>query len=107
MNVNFKKRWLDALRSGKYKQGREFLCVDNQYCCLGVLCDVIDNTKWKKCEDGINEYYMGSYGYRDDCLESDMLIFTGLSFNDQSILTTKNDSGESFEQIADWIEKNL
>jgi hypothetical protein len=36
------KRWLDALRSGKYKQFyRQLSNEDNtQFCCLGVLCDV-------------------------------------------------------------------
>lgn len=38
-------KWLKALRSGKYKQGRGALCqVDKKgnesFCCLGVLCDL-------------------------------------------------------------------
>lgn len=36
--------WVDALRSGKYKQGRHALAyeLDNQkfFCCLGVACEV-------------------------------------------------------------------
>lgn len=36
------KAWVEALRSGKYKQGRGTLYVPTtkQYCCLGVLCRV-------------------------------------------------------------------
>lgn len=41
MNKEIKKQWIEALRSGKYKQGREYLCVDETYCCLGVLCDIL------------------------------------------------------------------
>lgn len=45
MNPEIKERWLEALRSGKYKQGQKLLRardVDgNEYhCCLGVLCDL-------------------------------------------------------------------
>lgn len=36
---NFRK-WLDALRSGEYKQGRGTLRSDNNFCCLGVACDI-------------------------------------------------------------------
>lgn len=31
---------VSALRSGKYKQGRSFLRLADDYCCLGVACDV-------------------------------------------------------------------
>ncbi len=34
------KLWIDALRSDKYKQGRNRLKTDDQYCCLGVACDL-------------------------------------------------------------------
>ena len=39
------KRWVKALRSGKYKQGLGALkATDSEgkprYCCLGVLCDL-------------------------------------------------------------------
>lgn len=34
------QRWANALRSGKYFQGRGRLRVGNTFCCLGVLCDI-------------------------------------------------------------------
>lgn len=34
------KEWVEALRSGNYKQGAGFLCKDGKYCCLGVLCHI-------------------------------------------------------------------
>ena len=45
MNEQVKKMWLDALRSGDYTQGREVLHLvtedgEQQFCCLGVLCDL-------------------------------------------------------------------
>lgn len=42
-----KQRWVEALRSGEYRQGFNKLCVidsedsdERLYCCLGVLCDL-------------------------------------------------------------------
>ncbi len=40
MNPEVKKSWVDALRSGDYEQGRGGLRIDDDYCCLGVLCDL-------------------------------------------------------------------
>ena len=41
--VAFKKKWVKALRSGKYKQGRCRLYnpETDSYCCLGVACRVV------------------------------------------------------------------
>ena len=39
INANAAK-WLDALRSGKYRQASESLRTNEGYCCLGVACDV-------------------------------------------------------------------
>lgn len=39
-----KRLWLEALRSGRFKQGQTMLAADHgdgmQFCCLGVLCEV-------------------------------------------------------------------
>lgn len=42
MNPDIKALWLEALRSGEYKQGVGVLHneTEDTYCCLGVLCDV-------------------------------------------------------------------
>ena len=37
MKPEIKKLWVDALRSGTYKQGFGRLKTDQGYCCLGVL----------------------------------------------------------------------
>ena len=45
MNQEIKKLWLEALRSGDYKQARGTLrrqYGDNpHHCCLGVLCEIV------------------------------------------------------------------
>jgi hypothetical protein len=36
------KKWVDALRSGKFEQGQGFLHKsDGKMCCLGVACEVM------------------------------------------------------------------
>lgn len=43
--------WMDALESGDYKQGKTYLNNNGQFCCLGVLADLIikknpDDWEW-------------------------------------------------------------
>jgi hypothetical protein len=38
MNKEIKKRWVKALESGDYKQGKSALVSNGKFCCLGVLC---------------------------------------------------------------------
>lgn len=42
MRAEIKELWLEALRSGRYEQGNGVLfdATHNQFCCLGVLCDL-------------------------------------------------------------------
>ena len=44
MKPEIKKLWLEALRSGEYKQAQKFLGFRStgqpERCCLGVLCDL-------------------------------------------------------------------
>lgn len=56
LKPEYKERWLKALRSGDYSQGKGYLkTIDNRYCCLGVLCDIFSekvNGTWKLAESG-------------------------------------------------------
>jgi hypothetical protein len=40
INLEEIKTWIDALRSGNYKQTRKVLQNSKGFCCLGVACDV-------------------------------------------------------------------
>jgi len=43
MNPEVKQLWLNALRSGKYTQGKSLLRpTESTYCCLGVLCQIAE-----------------------------------------------------------------
>lgn len=52
MKKDIAKKWIKALRSGKYKQGQSFLKYYNnknepRHCCLGVLCELYNETMKK------------------------------------------------------------
>ena len=51
-------KWLKALRSGKYKQGRGALCQISKkgtesFCCLGVLCDLYNKEQKRNKKKGL------------------------------------------------------
>lgn len=57
MNENARK-WVAALRSGEFEQGEHFLrSFDDEYCCLGVLCETY------RRETGKGEWVRGSKAY--------------------------------------------
>lgn len=100
MNRELKAKWLVALRSGEYQQGRGQLWDKhtNKFCCLGVLAKIA--------------------GVPDDNIQRCATLFgaknSGLLGEDASsgILHRKlevmnDDDRLSFSQIADWIEKNV
>lgn len=52
------RKWIRALRSGKFKQGQGALCKDGKHCCLGVLCEI--NKEINKEAIFANIHYNGS-----------------------------------------------
>lgn len=108
MNPEIKKQWVEALRSGRYKQGREALrTTDNRYCCLGVLADMCGQT-WQHNTD------RNEYGYVDKdgklqfgILDDNLLDKLDMTYGEQEILWEKNDDGETFPEIATYIERNM
>lgn len=124
LNPNVKKLWLEALRSGNYTQGKNWLCkIDENgnktYCCLGVLCDlaVKANIIKEPKNHNFGKYKLLSYDDKDQfpprrVLEWAMTDYNG-DFNVKVVkinrrLSDLNDVEMfSFEQIADLIEANL
>lgn len=95
MTPEFKALWIEALRSGKYKQGRGALRRGDTFCCLGVACDLIDPDAWEGGEA------MDWDGYR-----SNGLFVPFMATSDSCELARLNDKGYSFDEIADFIEHN-
>lgn len=66
MNLELIREWVDALRSGKYEQGRLALrSKDDKYCCLGVLCDIAKSKVGLDWNFHNDKYYIGEDGAVD------------------------------------------
>lgn len=44
--------WIEALESGRYRQTDGKLRRDTGFCCLGVLCDLYDESLWRGDDTG-------------------------------------------------------
>lgn len=55
MNPKIKKQWVEALRSGKYSQGRGQLSQQTKYCYPGVLNDTCNRRDINKPTYGLPE----------------------------------------------------
>jgi hypothetical protein len=95
---DFKQKWVAALRSGEYKQGREELFNKRKgcYCCLGVAGKLL----------GIEESYLLVEG----CLPDDPIVppaIAGYNGAAYELIHLNDGLEKSFSEIADYIEKNL
>lgn len=128
MNQEIKRQWIDALRSGEYKQTQECLRDPsiNSYCCLGVLCDLYikgnEDADWVSLADGndcdplCGDFQLeSSEGFLpeevikwagiSDSIGGDVLVAT--DSGEIVSLTELNDLGVPFGRIADYIENSI
>lgn len=114
MNPEVKQMWIDALRSGEYKQGRESLQKNDRFCCLGVLCDLAEKNKQPILKDSVD----GITFFDGECefLPKAVMRWAGFRNDDPKVwyderntsLAIINDTHrESFLEIASLIEVNL
>lgn len=103
------QKWVEALRSKRYKQCRGGLRnTVNEFCCLGVLCDVVYPEGWirnplitNKMLHGLVNTSKLEHNYPNH------LFYFGPYYVDLfSKYASMNDNGKSFEEIADEIEKD-
>lgn len=128
MKKSVAMNWVKALRSGKYKKGKLYLKKDNNFCCLGVMCDISGLGKWQSNVMNQETYLTSSGEQRSGVLPKDVELWAGLSSGKGEYrgkngrtysLTNWNDNGyqdftdpndkatpQTFEQIANFIEKN-
>jgi len=101
-----KTKWLEALRSGEYRQGSGELCTGEAYCCLGVYAEAVEGVRPVQ-DEGLESVYMFHFK-KEDCEKTASLPDTMLSEDVQGTLIKMNDTDcKSFPEIADWIEANL
>jgi hypothetical protein len=119
LNENAKK-WIAALRSGKYKQGKHVLSAQNgKDCCLGVACKLYlqEHPEMEVAERVISLVELKrpipciSYGGETEVLPVAVQNWLGLKNGDggygpceTEALAGLNDEGKSFTRIADIIE---
>ena len=132
MKQNIMKKWVKALRSGKFKQGTGTLKQYNskgqvKYCCLGVLCELYNQEMKKKKKKTLPEKTKNNnscftdwhkhtvFGDKGFDLPKEVMKWSGIetsdgqlwyTLGDLSTLSSLNDSGKRFKTIANIIEKN-
>jgi hypothetical protein len=120
VNRAVRNEWVRRLRSGDYAQGtgQLYRAPSNEYCCLGVLCEVA-------VEVGLIDKSVDGYGFRNPgehpfwfngVLPSAVIKWAELPDANPSIrevpLSNYNDGRDlvprhSFTEIARLIEENL
>ena len=95
MKSRLLKRWIVALRSGKYEQGNgELKSVDEEkntyYCCLGVLRHIVNPKDRRQTGELLTSRQLKAYELSDSM---------------QYTLSAMNDDYISFKRIARWLEK--
>ena len=104
------RRWVAALRGGRYHQVREHLRTDLGYCCLGVACDLYRPGTWRLRSDGEWLFLDNTAVLPLGVAEAFQLRATDGRFGphlESDSLLIANDRGESFAWIADLIEREL
>jgi hypothetical protein len=108
--------WINALRSGKYKQARKKLQTKNGYCCFGVACELFIPKNKQHRVRGLLKGFLPCH--QDSCPTwlFDIGYTQGHSTSQAINLATLNDLGDidrykepvtsplSFEQIADVLQ---
>ena len=104
------KAWIVALRSGKYKQGKDQLQSGQKFCCLGVACLVYEEETGNKLMRSASNALMGLdldfYEDVQNWLSLRNPSGKGEKCKRENNLINLNDGGHTFDEIADIIEKN-
>jgi len=124
LKPEIKKLWVDALRSGEYKQGSGQLYdktpEGERYCCLGVLCRLAQQAGLEFSVDyldpELNHDYFGPDVAEWAGLDTDRLGDCNpvIDYEDSEegeqelhLSELNDDVGLTFSEIADIIEEQL
>ncbi len=122
MNQQIKQLWMTALQSGKYEKGTRYLRNTlDEFCCLGILCDIFKEEtgkgEWHK-NGTLYEFKIGSEsvytmlpfsvsdwaGIKDTSGELKTPLVSKLSVQaEDEALWELNDTGYTFNEIANVI----
>jgi len=126
MNPEVKVKWLEALRSGEYRQTRYTLqSPSHGFCCLGVLCDIYTKEvggswEYDYCESSCAHTLKVGEESAQTELPDCVVEWAGLEVRSPEVtnpfcegevafctLASLNDDGKDFEFIADLIDRDL
>lgn len=103
MKKNVADKWVAALRSGKYRQGRGRLYDGERFCAIGVLHELFRRDQkiskkefWSDPSDSDAAWFVSHWaGCRAD-----------FAYAPNRFISVDNDRGAEFEVIANIIEEN-
>lgn len=96
-------KWVSALRSGEYAQGKMSLHSGNEFCCLGVACEIFK----EELSIFVNKFPrkdLYSYNQQISFLPKEVNVHLGIAEETDVAFAHMNDRGMTFAQIADFIE---
>jgi hypothetical protein len=111
MKQDIAELWADKLESGEYAQGRAALRNGDKFCCLGVLCDISEQGEWVKADNSVVFKYLD----KSDSIPPLVLEWAGMShtngffkidLTEKFLLSTLNDKGRTFVELAAIIREN-
>ena len=118
MDPTIKKKWVEALRSGEYKQGKGRLVTykksegDFQFCCLGVLQNIyheennttFSRTRWRRgtVSEAVEKWAGLPIWVKPTKNKVKRTELTQLHLADLN-----DHTGSSFTAIARWIEGHM
>lgn len=135
MNKDIKDRWVAALESNEFKQGKEALRIGDEFCCLGVLselavrdgvidpAEVLPEDDWRAQRGNGGEVYC--YDGEIGNLSDGVAKWAGLTVDDvwgendgqpvtdcdpyvgDELLSRLNDTGKTFPELAALIKEHL
>ncbi len=119
MDPEAKRAWVEALRSGEYKQGCDVLALVSRdgraaFCCMGVLCDVAGLPSDHNEDLGTLRYEFdgescaaalpGSFASAIGLQRYPVLTYNGQA---RTASQLNDDERLSFDEIADLIDAQL
>lgn len=115
MKPEIKAKWITALRGGEYQQTKGALRDARGFCCLGVLCDLYGEEKGVEWAPSDVFHEQASFLGAETLLPEPVQIWADLDNYDPMVgllpdtesLSSLNDCGCSFNEIADLIERDL
>ena len=123
-----REKWIKALESGRYHQGTYYLKKKSgnkpvEYCCLGVACQLASAAgviprAAEKMDYGEKIFRFGRDRNEESFLPIEVQRWLGVdscditvavvdSYSNKRTVSSLNDDGKSFKEIAQYLRKEL